>query len=80
MKKVTLEITDKQYASYEKASHELLQIGIPVSPKNIMQIMISNRTESQISEDFLRLIRSLITNGKKKLPSTNERKNNNDIS
>jgi hypothetical protein len=80
MKKVTLEMTEKQYACYQKASEELMQIGIPVSEKNIMQVMISNRDESQIAEDFLRMMKSLIANGKKKLPTSSKpRKTANDI-
>ena len=73
MKKISLEITEKQYAAYEKAAEELLKIGIPVTPKNIMQMMIASRNQEEIADDFLKTMKTLITQGKKKLPSTSEK-------
>lgn len=67
MKKITLEISDKQYEAYQKASDELLSIGIPVSPKSIIQVMVTNRNQAQISDDFLKTMRSLITQGRSRL-------------
>ena len=43
MKKISLEITERQYSAYQKACEELLRIGIPVTPKSIMQVIVTNR-------------------------------------
>ena len=67
MKKITLEITERQYSAYQRACEELLTIGIPVTPKSIMQVMITNRNQSQISEDFLKMMKTLIMQGRSKL-------------
>lgn len=75
MKKISIEMTDKQYACYEKAANELLTLGIPANPRNIIQLLIVNRDADQISSDFLTLMRSLVSHGKKKLRNTKETRN-----
>lgn len=80
MKKISLEMTDKQYASYEKAAQALLSLGIPTHPKNIIQLLVTNRDENQISNDFLSLMRSLVSQGQKQLRNSKEvRKPGNDL-
>ena len=74
MKKITLELTEKQYAAYQTASDELLRIGIPVTPKSIMQVMIANRDQMQIADEFLRMMKSLVYQGKSRLNTAENRK------
>jgi len=75
MKKISLEMTDKQYACYEKAANELLALGIPTNPGNIIQLLVVNRDAEQISNDFLSLMRYLISQGKRKLRNGKEGRN-----
>ena len=75
MKRVSLEMTDKQYASYEKAAQSLLSLGIPTNPRNIIHLLIANRDVEQINTDFLSSMSSLVSQGKKHLKNSKEIRN-----
>ena len=67
MKKITIDLSELQYMAYEKAAEKMFSLGIPVEPKALIQIIVSNRSTEQISDDFLTLMRKLVNKGKKEI-------------
>ena len=72
MKKISFQLSDQQYKAYEDAAAKMLSLGIPVEPKSLIQIIITNRNPAQITDDFLTLMRKLVNKGKKEIRQQKE--------
>ena len=73
MKKVSFQLNDQQYASYEKAAEQLLALGIPSNPQALIQIMTANQSADEVTHNFLNLMKSLVATGKKEFRKKQER-------
>lgn len=71
MKKISIQLSDKQYKPFELAAEKLRDLGIPVQTQFLVQTIISNKSEDEICNDFLSMMKKLISEGKQKLRQKN---------
>jgi len=67
MKKLQLELTDKQYESYQEASRMIRGLGIPNQPQSLVQMMIASRNVEEIVEAYLSQMKKLANEGKRQI-------------
>lgn len=67
MKKISLQLTDQQYQSFERAAEKLIHLGIPVKPMVLIETILNCKDADEITDDFLSMMKKLVNKGKKEL-------------
>ena len=67
MKKVTIEVSEDQYKIYQQAADQLNNMGIAVSPENLIRLLALYPKANVIADEYLTRMRTLINEGKKQL-------------
>lgn len=59
-KKLTIELTDEQFAAYQQASEGITAKGLPMSPEALVKMLAANQTDpTVIAKDFWRIVKKL---------------------
>ena len=75
MKKLSFELTDEQHKNYTDASKKLVQLGIPITPNSLIELLILNQQEEEIISNYLALMKGLVNSSRKKLRQEKEAEN-----